>query len=152
MHRLGCTGFFLSGTLLEFRMFFCIIEEESTQDNTQDNSYTGNVFMENSHNEPKYIEVRGACFHNLKNVNVNVPLHQIVGIAGVAERRASAETCERSFGRGHRPCEADRCVTDWNQCPFHGRNLCECTRRTPEDFCPDRGCEKPEIQGGRFFL
>ena len=26
----------------------------------QDNSYTGNVFMENSHNEPKYIEVRGA--------------------------------------------------------------------------------------------
>lgn len=41
---------------------FCIIEEESTQDN----SYTGNVFMENSHNEPKYIEVRGACVHNLK--------------------------------------------------------------------------------------
>ena len=65
-------------------MFFCIIEEESTQDNTQDNSYTGNVFMENSHNEPKYIEVRGACVHNLKNVNVNVPLHQIVGIAGVS--------------------------------------------------------------------
>ena len=82
MHRLGCTGFFLSGTLLEFRMFFCIIEEESTQDNTQDNSYTGNVFMENSHNEPKYIEVRGACVHNLKNVNVNVPLHQIAGIDG----------------------------------------------------------------------
>ena len=27
--------FFLSGILLEFRMFFCIIEEESTQDNTQ---------------------------------------------------------------------------------------------------------------------
>ena len=82
MHRLGCTGFFLSGILLEFRMFFCIIEEESTQDNTQDNSYTGNVFMENSHNEPKYIEVRGACVHNLKNINVNVPLHQIAGIDG----------------------------------------------------------------------
>lgn len=27
--------FFLFGILLEFRMFFCIIEEESTQDNTQ---------------------------------------------------------------------------------------------------------------------
>ena len=40
--------------------------------------------MENSHNEPKYIEVRGTCVHNLKNVNVNVPLHQIVGIAGVS--------------------------------------------------------------------
>lgn len=40
--------------------------------------------MENSHNEPKYIEVRGARVHNLKNVNVDVPLHQIVGIAGVS--------------------------------------------------------------------
>lgn len=40
--------------------------------------------MENSHNEPKYIEVRGTCVHNLKNVNVNVLLHQIVGIAGVS--------------------------------------------------------------------
>lgn len=40
--------------------------------------------MENSHNEPKYIEVKGARVHNLKNVNVNVPLHQIVGIAGVS--------------------------------------------------------------------
>lgn len=54
MHRLGCTGFFLSGILLEFRMFFCIIEEESTQDN----SYTGNVFMENSHNEPKHEPIK----------------------------------------------------------------------------------------------
>lgn len=54
MHRLGGTGFFLSGTLLEFRMFFCIIEEESTQDN----SYTGNVFMENSHNEPKHEPIK----------------------------------------------------------------------------------------------
>ena len=39
MHRLGCIGFFLSGILLEFRMFFCIIEEESTQDNTYDSTY-----------------------------------------------------------------------------------------------------------------
>mgnify|MGYP001151657263 CR=1 FL=1 len=54
MHRLGCIGFFLSGILLEFRMFFCIIEEESTQDN----SYTGNVFMENSHNEPKHEPIK----------------------------------------------------------------------------------------------
>jgi hypothetical protein len=58
VHRLGGTGFFLSGTLLEFRMFFCIIEEESTQDNMQDNSYTGNVFMENSHNEPKHEPIK----------------------------------------------------------------------------------------------
>ena len=102
MHRLGCTGFFLSGILLEFRMFFCIIEEESTQDNTQDNSYTGNVFMENSHNEPKYIEVRGACVHNLKNVNVNVPLHQIVGIAGVSGSGKSSLALGVLYAEGSR--------------------------------------------------
>ena len=102
MHRLGCIGFFLSGTLLEFRMFFCIIEEESTQDNTQDNSYTGNVFMENSHNEPKYIEVRGACVHNLKNVNVNVPLHQIVGIAGVSGSGKSSLALGVLYAEGSR--------------------------------------------------
>ena len=102
MHRLGGTGFFLSGTLLEFRMFFCIIEEESTQDNMQDNSYTGNVFMENSHNEPKYIEVRGACVHNLKNVNVNVPLHQIVGIAGVSGSGKSSLALGVLYAEGSR--------------------------------------------------
>ena len=98
MHRLGCIGFFLSGILLEFRMFFCIIEEESTQDN----SYTGNVFMENSHNEPKYIEVRGACVHNLKNVNVNVPLHQIVGIAGVSGSGKSSLALGVLYAEGSR--------------------------------------------------
>lgn len=40
--------------------------------------------METNHNEPKYIRVKGARVHNLKNVNVDVPLHQIVGVAGVS--------------------------------------------------------------------
>ena len=31
-------------------------------------------------NEPKKIVVRGANVHNLKNINVDVPLHQIVGL------------------------------------------------------------------------
>ena len=34
--------------------------------------------------QPKQIEVKGAKVHNLKNIDVNVPLHGIVGIAGVS--------------------------------------------------------------------
>lgn len=30
------------------------------------------------------IKVRGARVHNLKNINVDVPLNQIVGIAGIS--------------------------------------------------------------------
>lgn len=33
---------------------------------------------------PEQIEIRGARVHNLKNVDVNIPLHRIVGIAGVS--------------------------------------------------------------------
>lgn len=33
---------------------------------------------------PRYIEVRNAKVHNLKNIDVNIPLHEIVAIAGVS--------------------------------------------------------------------
>lgn len=33
---------------------------------------------------PNEIRIRGARVHNLKNVDVNIPLHGIVGIAGVS--------------------------------------------------------------------
>ena len=33
---------------------------------------------------PQHIEIRGAKVHNLKNIDVDIPLNQIVGIAGVS--------------------------------------------------------------------
>lgn len=33
---------------------------------------------------PQYMKIRGAKVHNLKNIDVDIPLHQIVGIAGVS--------------------------------------------------------------------
>ena len=30
------------------------------------------------------MKIRGACVHNLKNIDVDIPLHTVVGIAGVS--------------------------------------------------------------------
>lgn len=63
---------------------------------------TGSNIMKNNHNEPPYIEVRGAKVHNLKNINIDVPLHQIVGIAGVSGSGKSSLALGVLYAEGSR--------------------------------------------------
>lgn len=53
-------------------------------------------------NEPKKIVVRGANVHNLKNINVDEPLHQIVGIAGVSGSGKSSLALGVLYAEGSR--------------------------------------------------
>ena len=50
----------------------------------------------------KQIEVRGARVHNLKNIDVNVPLNQIVGIAGVSGSGKSSLALGVLYAEGSR--------------------------------------------------
>lgn len=52
--------------------------------------------------EPHYIEVRGARAHNLKNVSVDVPLHTLVGIAGVSGSGKSSLALGTLYAEGSR--------------------------------------------------
>lgn len=58
--------------------------------------------MNNHDNNPKYIQIRGARVHNLKNINVDIPLHQIVGIAGVSGSRKSSLALGVLYAEGSR--------------------------------------------------
>ena len=60
------------------------------------------IIMETDSNEPKHIKVRGARVHNLKNINVDVPLHQIVGIAGVSGSGKSSLALGVLYAEGSR--------------------------------------------------
>lgn len=51
---------------------------------------------------PKYIEVRGAKVHNLKNINVDVPLNEIVAIAGVSGSGKSSLALGALYAEGSR--------------------------------------------------
>ena len=51
---------------------------------------------------PQEIQVRGARVHNLKNVDVNVPLHKIVGIAGVSGSGKSSLALGVLYAEGSR--------------------------------------------------
>ena len=52
--------------------------------------------------QPEKIEVRGARVHNLKNINVDIPLNRIVGIAGVSGSGKSSLALGVLYSEGSR--------------------------------------------------
>ncbi len=58
--------------------------------------------MSNHRHIPEQIEIRGARVHNLKNLDVNIPLHQIVGIAGVSGSGKSSLALGVLYAEGSR--------------------------------------------------
>lgn len=52
--------------------------------------------------EPAAIEVRGARVHNLKNIDVDVPLHQLVAVAGVSGSGKSSLALGVLYAEGSR--------------------------------------------------
>ena len=51
---------------------------------------------------PTHIKIRGARVHNLKNINVDVPLNKIVGIAGVSGSGKSSLALGVLYAEGSR--------------------------------------------------
>ena len=51
---------------------------------------------------PEKMEVRGARVHNLKNIDVDIPLHRIVGIAGVSGSGKSSLALGVLYAEGSR--------------------------------------------------
>ncbi len=51
---------------------------------------------------PDRIEIRGGRVHNLKNIDVDVPLHRIVGIAGVSGSGKSSLALGILYAEGSR--------------------------------------------------
>lgn len=56
----------------------------------------------NHYDQPAKIEVRGARVHNLKNIDVDVPLHGITGIAGVSGSGKSSLALGVIYAEGSR--------------------------------------------------
>lgn len=53
-------------------------------------------------NTPEKIKVRGAKVHNLKNINVDIPLNQIVAITGVSGSGKSSLAMGVLYSEGSR--------------------------------------------------
>ncbi len=53
-------------------------------------------------NPPSHIQIRGGRVHNLKNIDVDIPLHKIVGIAGVSGSGKSSLALGILYAEGSR--------------------------------------------------
>ena len=51
---------------------------------------------------PDHIEVRGAAVHNLKQLNLDIPLHQVVAMAGVSGSGKSSLALGVLYAEGSR--------------------------------------------------
>ena len=58
--------------------------------------------VEKDNEQPKKIKVRGARVHNLKNIDVDVPLHGITAIAGVSGSGKSSLALGVLYAEGSR--------------------------------------------------
>ncbi len=58
--------------------------------------------MEQDGKAPDHIEVRGARVHNLKHIDVDIPLNKIVGIAGVSGSGKSSLALGVLYAEGSR--------------------------------------------------
>ena len=61
-----------------------------------------NNSIQKDNEQPKKIEVRGARVHNLKNIDVDVPLHGITAIAGVSGSGKSSLALGVLYAEGSR--------------------------------------------------
>lgn len=62
----------------------------------------GGTIVKKENNAPDKIKVKGARVHNLKNIDVDVPLNQIVGIAGVSGSGKSSLALGVLYAEGSR--------------------------------------------------
>lgn len=58
--------------------------------------------MKENHNAPGQIKIRGGRVHNLKNIDVDIPLNKIVGIAGVSGSGKSSLALGILYAEGSR--------------------------------------------------
>ena len=67
-----------------------------------ESAYVCYTFRMSDKKIPDHIEIRGAKAHNLKNIDVDIPLHKIVGIAGVSGSGKSSLALGVLYAEGSR--------------------------------------------------